>query len=104
MPAQQHQQPPSHPGAAAASSAAPLHVVHLPAADAGGLSRETLQLFPLQPTFLLPDKGRAAGTSASTASASFSGESESLGSPDSNGDAPAVPFYDFFGLQSTGGR
>ena len=106
---QQHQQPPSHPGAAVyqsaaapgnARSAAPLHVVHLPAADAGGPSRETLQLFPLQPTFLLPDKGRAAGTSAS---ASFSGESESSGSPDSNGDAPAVPFYDFFGLQS-GGR
>ncbi|PUZ54038.1 hypothetical protein GQ55_5G097200 [Panicum hallii var. hallii] len=109
--ATQHQQPPSHPGgaayqAAAAPGNAPLHVVHLPAADAGGPSRETLQLFPLQPTFLLPDKGRpptAAGTPASTASASFSGESESPGSPDSNGDAPAVPFYDFFGLQS-GGR
>jgi len=111
---QQHQQPPSHPGAAVyqsaaapgnARSAAPLHVVHLPAADAGGPSRETLQLFPLQPTFLLPDKGRAAGTSASTASASFSEKSESPGSLDSNGngDAPAVPFYDFFGLQS-GGR
>ncbi|RLN23520.1 WUSCHEL-related homeobox 5 [Panicum miliaceum] len=104
IPAAAPQQPASHPGGTASS--APLHVVHLPAADAGP-SRETLQLFPLQPTFLLPDKGRAsaaaAGTSASTASASFSWESESPGSPDSNGEAPAVPFYDFFGLQS-GGR
>uniref|UniRef100_A0A0Q3RLD1 Uncharacterized protein n=3 Tax=Setaria TaxID=4554 RepID=A0A0Q3RLD1_SETIT len=95
------------------ASTTPMHVLHFPPAAAvdAGPSRETLQLFPLQPTFLLPaDKGRAAGGGASmapapsTASASFSGESESLEeSPDSYSEALAVPFYDFFGLQS-GGR
>ncbi|TVU36754.1 hypothetical protein EJB05_18700, partial [Eragrostis curvula] len=63
-------------------------------------SRETLELFPLQPTFLLPEKESGASLTTST-SASFSGESESLESSTSN--AEALPFYDFFGLQS-GGR
>lgn len=99
------------PGSSASTT--PLHVLHFPPAAAAsadaGPSRETLQLFPLQPTFLLPaDKVRATGgggaSMASTASASFSGESEGMEeSPDSSGEALAVPFYDFFGLQS-GGR
>ncbi|KAL6614191.1 hypothetical protein ACP70R_036461 [Stipagrostis hirtigluma subsp. patula] len=82
--------------------------------DGGGAadvrpSRETLQLFPLHPTFVLADKARGGNGSASSsltptasASASLSEESESLGSPSSNGEAP--PFYDFFGLHSGGGR
>ncbi|CAO1946530.1 unnamed protein product [Urochloa humidicola] len=82
------------------SAAAPLHALH----DASP-SRETLQLFPLQPSYLLPDKGRAGGAAmASTASASFPEESgDSMGSQDAGGEAPALPFYDFFGLHS-GGR
>jgi len=95
---------------------------HFPSANGGsgpaervGPRRETLELFPLQPTFVLRrDKGRAAadGSSASaltsastaTASASVSEESEGLESGNCNGEeAPALPFYDFFGLQC-GGR
>jgi len=95
---------------------------HFPSANGGsgpaervGPRRETLELFPLQPTFVLRrDKGRAAAaggsasalTSASTAtaSASVSEESEGLESANCNGEEePALPFYDFFGLQS-GGR
>ncbi|CAL4946647.1 unnamed protein product [Urochloa decumbens] len=89
--------------AGAPSNAAPLH---FPAAANAGPSRETLQLFPLQPSYLLPDKGRAAagGGVAAMATASFSEESgESIGSQDADGEARAVPFYDFFGLHS-GGR
>ncbi|CAL4960534.1 unnamed protein product [Urochloa decumbens] len=86
-----------------ASAAAPLHALHFPAAAAdAGPSRETLQLFPLQPSYLLPDKGRAAAMAS--ASASFSEESgESMWGQDADGEARAVPFYDFFGLHS-GGR
>jgi hypothetical protein len=96
---------------------------HFPSANGGGAGpaervgprRETLELFPLQPTLVLRrDKGRTAagGSSASaltpastaTASASVSEESEGLESGNCNGEeAPALPFYDFFGLQS-GGR
>ncbi|OEL27005.1 WUSCHEL-related homeobox 2 [Dichanthelium oligosanthes] len=117
--AQQHQHQHHQAGAmyqAAAApppnsaSSTPLHVVqHFPApgADAGPSRRETLQLFPLQPSYLLPDKGLAAaaagGAHLASASASFSGESEGPASPDNNDEAPALPFYDFFGLQS-GGR
>ncbi|KAK3162427.1 hypothetical protein QOZ80_1BG0089420 [Eleusine coracana subsp. coracana] len=98
----------------------PLHVVTTSANGGGassadhhhaGRARETLELFPLHPTtFLLPDndKSRAASvlTSASTPStasaASFSGV-ESTESPESsNSNADALPFYDFFGLQSAG--
>lgn len=111
-----------HPAAMFQQSAAAAS--HFPSANANGgagpaervgPSRETLELFPLQPTFVLRrDKGRAAAagssaslslTSASTASASVSEESEGLESAKCNGgeEAPALPFYDFFGLQS-GGR
>ncbi|CAO2182387.1 unnamed protein product [Urochloa humidicola] len=97
-----------------ASAAATQHALHFPAAAAAdaGPSRETLQLFPLQPSYLLPDKARAAAAgggaamaAASTASALLSAEEsgESMGSQDADGEAPSVPFYDFFGLQS-GGR
>lgn len=90
---------------------------------AGHPSRETLQLFPLQPTFVLRhDKGRAANgsnndsltststataTATATASASISEDSDGLESGSSGKgveEAPALPFYDFFGLQSSGGR
>ncbi|KAF0919404.1 hypothetical protein E2562_029350 [Oryza meyeriana var. granulata] len=69
----------------------------------GFTGRETLQLFPLQPTFVLPDnKPRRAGSACAavslTASALYSGESESSDSP--NSEAP--PFYDFFGVHSGG--
>ncbi|CAO1944476.1 unnamed protein product [Urochloa humidicola] len=87
------------------SACAPLQALHFPAAAAdAGPSRETLQLFPLQPSYLLPaDKGRGGG-GAAMASASFSEESgESMASQDASGEALAVPFYDFFGLHS-GGR
>ncbi|XP_062181382.1 WUSCHEL-related homeobox 5-like [Phragmites australis] len=93
------------------NATAPLHMLHFPPADGGaadhvGPSRQTLQLFPLEPTFALPDKARGAGSASLTptpltASASLSGESESLGSPNSN--AETLPFYDFFGIHS-GGR
>lgn len=89
---------------------------------AGHPSRETLQLFPLQPTFVLRhDKGRVANgsnnndsltststaTATATASASISEDSDGLESGSSGKgveEAPALPFYDFFGLQSSGGR
>ncbi|KAJ1286156.1 hypothetical protein BS78_03G331000 [Paspalum vaginatum] len=109
---QQHPAAMFQQGAAPTNSTTSLHVLRFPPAngapaDRAGPSRETLQLFPLQPTFVLPDQGRAAAagsaSATATASASFSEESESLESPDSNGDAPAQPFYDFLGLQS-GGR
>jgi hypothetical protein len=70
-----------------------------------GRSRETLELFPLRPTFALPDdKARgAASPTPSAAAGSFSGwESESMAErPNSNAEAP-MPFYDFFGMQSVG--
>nr|CAB3474769.1 unnamed protein product [Digitaria exilis] len=112
---QQHQ----HPGGAmyhqyqatapGNASSTPLDVDELPSpAAAAGPTRQTLQLFPMQPTFLLPSdhKGFAAAAAvspASMASASFSEESEGSGSPESDVEAPALPYYDFFGLQS-GGR
>jgi hypothetical protein len=71
---------------------------------AGRCSRETLELFPLRPTFALPDsKSRAAASPPpSAASTSFSGgESESL-AENSNSNAEALPFHDFLGLQSKG--
>uniref|UniRef100_J3L5P0 Homeobox domain-containing protein n=1 Tax=Oryza brachyantha TaxID=4533 RepID=J3L5P0_ORYBR len=75
----------------------------------GGAGRETLQLFPLRPTFVLPDhKPRRAGRACAAASlttpsapASFSGESESS---DRRPNSEAPPFYDFFGVHSGGGR
>ncbi|GJM92606.1 hypothetical protein PR202_ga09091 [Eleusine coracana subsp. coracana] len=93
----------------------PLHVVTSAnggaSADhhhAAGRTRETLELFPLHPTFLLPEnKSRAASvltstSTPSTAFASFSG-GESTESPgSSNSNAEALPFYDFLGLQSAG--
>jgi hypothetical protein len=117
----------------AASTTTPPQVLHSPSPPAinngargpadqrvGRPSRdrdlETLQLFPLQPTFaqLRRDKGNAAaGSSASSltstavaASASVvSEDAENLESAESNGgEAPALPFYDFFGLQSAAGR
>ncbi|KAF8768505.1 hypothetical protein HU200_007558 [Digitaria exilis] len=90
------------------ASSTPLDVDELPSRQqAAGPTRQTLQLFPMQPTFLLPsDKGFAAAPAAvspaSMASASFSEESEGSGSPDSDVEAPALPYYDFFGLQSGG--
>ncbi|XP_062205870.1 WUSCHEL-related homeobox 5-like [Phragmites australis] len=109
-------QPPAamYQSAAPNSASTPLHVLHhFPpatgvdggAADRVGPNRETLQLFPLQPTFVLPDKASGASgaslTSAtSTPSISLSGESESLESPNSNGET--LPFYDFFGVHSGG--
>ncbi|XP_066310180.1 WUSCHEL-related homeobox 5-like [Miscanthus floridulus] len=109
-----------HPAAMFQQQAAAAPHVHSANGGAGpaervGPRRETLELFPLQPTFVLRrDKGRAAaaGSSASaltsastaTASASVSEESEGLESGNCNGEeAPALPFYDFFGLQC-GGR
>ncbi|KAG8078441.1 hypothetical protein GUJ93_ZPchr0007g4569 [Zizania palustris] len=82
---------------------------HSAGGEDGGPWRETLQLFPLQPTFVVPDDkacrggGRACGTVSlsSPAPASFSAEwDESSDIPD--GEAPP-PFYDFFGIHS-GGR
>ncbi|KAL5220941.1 hypothetical protein ABZP36_025654 [Zizania latifolia] len=82
---------------------------HSAAGEDGGPWRETLQLFPLQPTFVLPDDkvcrggGSACGAVclSTPAPASFSAESEkSSHIPD--GEAPP-PFYDFFGVHS-GGR
>jgi hypothetical protein len=88
----QHVVPPTNGGGASAGHHA-------------GRSRETLELFPLRPTFALPDdKARgAASPTRSAASGSFSGwESESMAErPNSNAEAP-MPFYDFFGMQSAG--
>ncbi|BAB93218.1 putative WOX2 protein [Oryza sativa Japonica Group] len=101
------QAPPSsaHLAAAAGRGAAEAEGHGRRGGGAGG--RETLQLFPLQPTFVLPDhKPLRAGSACAavspttpSASASFSWESESSDSPSSE----APPFYDFFGVHS-GGR
>ncbi|KAL6853698.1 hypothetical protein ACP4OV_019727 [Aristida adscensionis] len=90
--APQHFSPASGGGAAAAGGPAD-----------GGPRRQTLQLFPLQPTFVLPGKARGSSTSlVSTSPASASWETESHGSRSSNGEA--LPYYDFMGVHSGGGR
>lgn len=69
--------------------------------DARSRRPETLNLFPLHPTFAIPEKTRPAGIAGSatptptapSASGSFSWEPESP-----RGDAASLPLYDFFGV------
>ncbi|KAL5227109.1 hypothetical protein ABZP36_015374 [Zizania latifolia] len=92
---------------------APPNSAHFTPPQGRGAGRETLQLFPLQNTFVLPDSkarrgggGSACAVSLSTptsapAPASFSGEVARSSDSPNNSEAP--PFYDFFGVHS-GGR
>uniref|UniRef100_A0ACD5W512 Uncharacterized protein n=1 Tax=Avena sativa TaxID=4498 RepID=A0ACD5W512_AVESA len=81
------------------------------ATDARPVQPQTLNLFPLHPTFAQREKKKTRrprtassampSASASTSAASFSRESEGGGSH--SGEASVPPFYDFFSLGS-GGR
>uniref|UniRef100_A0A0D9V7M2 Homeobox domain-containing protein n=1 Tax=Leersia perrieri TaxID=77586 RepID=A0A0D9V7M2_9ORYZ len=114
----QHQTPVIYPGMEVSPhDKATVHAMYLTAPsttrlaerDGGRGALETLQLFPLQPTFVLPadQKPPRAGSACAaavslptpSASSSYSGGSESSESPNSE----ALPFYDFFGVHS-GGR
>jgi hypothetical protein len=101
-----------HPAGANASIQQQRRVLHSSPATTGGhtaanarpVQPQTLNLFPLHPTFAYREKkARRPGTASSampSASASFSWESES--SESHNGES-SVPFFDFFSLGS-GGR
>jgi hypothetical protein len=101
-----------HPAGANASIQQQRRVLHSSPATTGGhtaanarpVQPQTLNLFPLHPTFAYREKKKARrpGTASSampSASASFSWESES--SESHNGES-SVPFFDFFSLGSGG--
>ncbi|KAM0923208.1 hypothetical protein ACQ4PT_005672 [Festuca glaucescens] len=102
-----------HPAGTNAGTQQQRRVLHSSPATTGGhtaangrpVQPQTLNLFPLHPTFAHREKKKARrpGTASSampSASASFSWESES--SESHNGES-SVPFFDFFSLGS-GGR
>jgi hypothetical protein len=101
-----------HPAGANAGIQQQRRVLHSSPATTGGhtavnarpVQPQTLNLFPLHPTFAYREKKKARrpGTASSampSASASFSWESES--SESHNGES-SVPFFDFFSLGSGG--
>ncbi|KAG8054798.1 hypothetical protein GUJ93_ZPchr0001g31705 [Zizania palustris] len=102
------------PRANALYPTAPPNSAHFTPLQGRGAGRETLQLFPLQSTFVLPDSkvrrggggggdGSGCAVSLSAPAPSFSGELARSSDDDSPNNSEAPPFYDFFGVHS-GGR
>ncbi|CAM0883506.1 unnamed protein product [Alopecurus aequalis] len=99
-----------HPAPTNAGTQQQPRVLHYPpvigghaAANARPVKPQTLNLFPLHPTFAQREKTQRPGTAGSTRpSTSKSRSWESEISEGHNGEASVPPFYDFFGISPGG--